>query len=141
MTAVVDLKFVDDAARERIDSAAPVRIDETTLDVGQFVPQGDVALVKLAGVPAGAKRVKKPSVQIVPGTTQGSRHVWDSLDGITVYDPPENDRSPLVGQIYVLAKERTLTHPEHGHHVYHAGFIGLARYQRQFADELRRVVD
>ncbi len=139
-TATLDLQFVNSEA-ERIDSAKTIRIDDTTLDVGQFVPQGDVALVKLARVPRGAVRVKYPSPQIVDGTTQGSRHVWDSLDGVEVYDPPQAEQSPLVGRIYVLKQERTLTHPEHGHHVYPAGFIGVARYQRQFAEELRRVAD
>lgn len=140
-TAMIDLTFVDNAARERIDSAETVRIDATTLDVGQFVPQGDVALFKLLEVPNGAARIKKPSAQIVEGATQGSRHVWDSLDGVAVFEPPAEMRSPLVGRIYVLSKERTLTHPEHGHHVYPAGFIGIVRYQRQFAEELRRVAD
>jgi hypothetical protein len=138
--ATLDLAFVNEEA-ERIDSAKTIRIEPMMLDVGQFVPQGDVALFKLAELPGGAKRIKNPSRQIVEGTTQGSRHTWDSLDGVAVYEPPTSWRSPLIGKIYVLAEERTLTHPEHGHHVYHEGFIGVARFQRQFAEELKRVVD
>ncbi|MGD9634496.1 MAG: hypothetical protein AB7I57_22850 [Pirellulales bacterium] len=139
--STLDLAFVDAKAVESIDNAATVKITIDMLDVGQFIPQGDVALKRLRTLPKGAVRIKRPSAQIVEGTTTGSRHVWDSLAGIEVYDPPERMKSPLVGRIYVLSKERTLTHPEHGHHVYPKGFIGVAIYQRQFAEELRRVVD
>lgn len=133
------LRFVDELASERIDSAATILIEESTLDVGQFIPQGDVALEKLAKVPGDARRVANPDAQIAEGNTKGARHIWDSMDGIKVYQ--ESNADPLVGCIYSLTKEQTLTHPEHGDHVYHAGFIGRARFQRAFADELRRIAD
>ena len=133
------LEFIDSAAKEAIDNAATVRIEETTLDVGQFYTQGDLALRKLSEVPADAVLVENPICQVAEGTTKGARHIWDSLDGVTVYRRPNADA--LTGSIYVLAQERTLTHPDHGDHVYHAGFIGEAIFQRQMAEELKRIVD
>lgn len=108
------------------------------LEVGQFIPQGDLALKKLKEVPQNARLVKNPSSQVAGGTTQGSRHIWDSMDGINVYDIEKNE---LTGFVYELTKERTLTHPEHAHHTYHAGYIGQIIYQRSASQELRKIAD
>lgn len=138
----VDLKWIDAPAAEKIDNSQPVRIEPTMLDVGQFFPQGDVALRKLASVPADATRVAKPSAQIVEGTTQGSRHIWDSLDGAEVFQPA--NQTALEGFVYRLSKTRTLTHPEHANHVYvvaNEPQVFQCIFQRSHAEELRRIRD
>jgi len=123
------LKFIDDAACE-VAGPKPVVISESSLEVGQFLPQGDVALLKMSEVPEGAVQVNNPSPKVVAGTTQGSQHVWDSMEGIEAFEPPASMKSPTVGLIYKLNEERTLTHPDHGHHTYHEGFIGCLTHQR-----------
>lgn len=138
-----NLAYIDEAAAECAEATRTKKptyhIEETHLDVGQFVAQGDVALVKLDKIPEGATRIEHPSAQIAPGTTQGSRHIWDSMDGVEVYELKGQDA--LHGNVYVLRKERTLTHPEHGEHTYHAGFIGQCIYQRAAKEELSRIQD
>lgn len=124
----------------KVDLARPVKISENMLSVGQMYPQGDVGLQRLAAVPDGAVLVEKPSAQVAEGTTKGARHIWDSMEGITVYRMPDSD-NPLKGDIYCLAKERTLTHPEHADQTYFAGFVGWATFQRTYAEELRRRLD
>jgi hypothetical protein len=100
--------------------------------------QGDLYIELLAEVPAGAVPIAKPSKQLAPGETQGSRHILDSLAGVTMYRLAEP--TVLDGPIVVLEKTRTLTHPEHGDVVLPPGTYGVT-YQREYAEELRRVAD
>jgi hypothetical protein len=120
-----------------------IRNDETqrfpiAASVGDTARQGDLYIELLAAVPKGANVIVNPSPQLAPGTTQGSRHILDSLEGVSMYtlDMP----SVLDGPILALAIERTVTHPEHGDVVLPAGVYGVT-YQKQHADELRRVAD
>jgi hypothetical protein len=93
---------------------------------------------RLECVPARCVPDRKPSAQLAPGTTQGSRHVLDSLDGVSVYRLAEN--TVLQGPVLLVTTERTVTHPEHGNVVLPPGIYSIT-YQRQFAEELRRVAD
>lgn len=129
MSITKTLDFVNQGA-EKIDSADPVTIKEHNIDVGQFYAQGDVALVRLAGIPEGSVRVSNPTAKIVPGTSQGAQHVWDSMEGVEAYQPPTEMQGPTKGLIYSLSKERTLTHPEHANHTYFEGFIGFTCFQQ-----------
>lgn len=100
----------DDA--ERIKSDATQRFPEAA-SPGDFHRQGDIYITLLQGVPAGATRVEKPALQLAPGTTQGSRHCLDTLDGVEVHrlaKPGEFDGPVLQ----ISGKEATITHPEHG---------------------------
>jgi hypothetical protein len=124
-------------------SAEAIRNDSTqrfpeAASVGDTWRQGDLYIEKLDRVPANAKHEKKPQAQLAPGTTQGSRHVLDSMHGVTMH----RLASPTVldGPILDLATERTITHPEHGDLVLPPGVYGVT-YQRAFADELRRQAD
>ena len=109
------------------------------MEVNQCHWQGDVAIIRIAGVPAGCTEVK-PEAQLAPGTTKGSRHILASLEGVEMYRL--SNPTPLDGPIMVLKKGGEVTHPEHGNVVlleneatYHI------RYQRAYAEELRRVED
>lgn len=143
------LEFVSSAAREAaanreaFDARQPVVIEENMLGVGQMYPQGDVALLRLAALPADARRLNKKHVgnQVVEGNTQGARHCWDSLDGVEIYLSASLQKNPLCGHIYRLTKTRTLTHPEHAHQTYWAGFVGMVVCQRSPTEELRRMRD
>lgn len=50
--------------------------------------------------------------------------------------PPE-----LVGPAVTCRGETTITHPEHGNRTLPAGTVWATVYQRQFAEEVRRVED
>ena len=136
MTAENSLSQVQSTA-EAIRNDEPQRFSEAA-SVGDVARQGDIYLEKLAGVPDGCTLEEKPLSQLAPGTTQGSRHIIDSLEGVTVYrlsNPTELD-----GPILDLATERTITHPEHGNLIMPPGVYGVT-YQRAFAEEIRRVAD
>jgi len=121
---------------ERIVSSEPVVYADRA--IGDEHPQGDVKFTRLAALPAGAKRIDKPSAQLAPGTTQGSRHVLNDMNGIELYQAP--DAGPLDGPIIVSECPFTVDHPEHAVVTFPAG-IEAVTYQRAFAEELRRVQD
>ena len=104
---------------------------------GDYARQGDLYITLLASVPDGWVETPPPP-QLVPGTSQGSRHCLDSLDGVRAFRAPAP--TPLQGPVLELAVERTITHPEHGHWVLPPGRYAIT-YQRDLADEERRVVD
>lgn len=108
-----------------------------TCSVGDAWAQGDVLLVCLEAVPQGAERVKTER-QLAPGTSQGSRHLLDALGGIVMYRLP--NPTPLDGPVIEAERRFVVTHPEHGDISLPAGVWGVV-YQRQFAEELRRVAD
>lgn len=124
-------------------SAESIKSDDTqrfpeAASAGDTFRQGDIYIEKIAAVPASAERVRKPDAQLAPGTTKGSRHVLDSLDGVTMYRVA--NPSPLDGPIIDVATEREVTHPEHGNVILPAGVYAIT-YQRAWADEIRRVAD
>jgi hypothetical protein len=104
---------------------------------GDWVRQGDIKITFMAGVPDGATPGKQEA-QLAPGTTKGSRHILDSLEGVTCYDHPVKD--VLQGPVLQLSQERTVTHPDHGHWVLPPGTFNIT-YQRAYAEERRRVND
>jgi hypothetical protein len=108
------------------------------IEIGEEVRQGDVYVTRLAAVPPRATLVKKPQVQLAPGTTQGSRHCLRSLDGVKVYDVEA--AGPLDGPVLECERGIAIDHPEHGNVVLAAGVYAVT-YQRAFAEELRRVQD
>jgi hypothetical protein len=108
------------------------------MDPGDMWAQGDIGLLMLPGVPPGAKRIDRPSAQLAPGTTQGSRHTLATLGGIALYTPA--DPTPLDGPLIEAPAGCRVEHPEHGDVELPPGVYAVV-YQRAFADELRRVVD
>ena len=108
--------------------------------VGDCFRQGDVYFMLLDKLPRGAKSVKNPSLQLAPGSTQGSRHILDSAEGVKMFALP--DATEFDGPILQLECEREITHPEHGHIVIPVGIYAVA-YQRtqDGLDRARRVQD
>lgn len=138
MNATCDIGVVVETA-ERIKSDALQRFPEAA-SVGDFCRQGDVYFTLLAGVPVGAKRIKKPSMQLAPGNTQGSRHCIASLKSVKLYSLAE----PNVydGPVIEATKPMTVTHPEHGDWLFPCGVYAVS-YQRTEDSEgrQRRVQD
>lgn len=127
------------AVKRIVDHAEKIRNDATqqfpvAASVGDSWRQGDVYVTLIDGVPSGMKIDAKPSLQMAPGNTQGSRHCLDSLDGVTVHRLSNPEM--LDGPVIVLNRERTLTHPEHGDVILPAGTYQIS-YQQNL-DELER---
>lgn len=124
-----DLKIVPGQAVRMSDAAA----------IGDGIRQGDLYLKIVAAVPSDYKLTEKPTLQLVPGTTEGARHCLDSLKGVKVFLPADfGDADSLAGPCLVLAEERTVEHPVHGNVTLPAGVTVLCGYQREYDAELRR---
>lgn len=102
-----------------------------------FVRQGDVYIWLKSRLHQDAKRIK-PVLQLAPGTTKGSRHCLDSLEGVEMFEIADADA--LQGPYIKLNCERVIEHPEHGNWRLPVGIYEIT-YQRAFAKELRRVRD
>lgn len=108
------------------------------MSVGDAFAQGDISLVLLEKVPEGCTLVESPMLQLAPGTTQGSRHCLESLEGISIYQLPKPNE--LEGPVIDAQKGCRVNHPEHGDVTFRMGIYGVV-YQRQYAEEIRRVQD
>lgn len=115
---------------------------------GQYVRQGDVLIVFVAGL-AGAKAALPTNVELIEavaqlatGDTKGSRHVLDSLDGVKMYDYDGEKRSatPLEGPWMLLDEQRVVGHPEHGAWELPPG-LHRVRYERTAAERIEAVQD
>lgn len=127
---------------KKIQSEAVLNDSEQVFPVAaspdvDYVRQGDVYIWLRSKVPAGANQIKAVA-QLAPGTTKGSRHCLDSLEGVTMFAMP--DANELQGPLLKLDCERVVTHPEHGDWRLGPGVYEIT-YQRAFAEELRRVRD
>lgn len=111
-----------------------------SLSVKDGIRQGDVYIVCLPEVPEDAKRMGQVQMQLAPGTTQGSRHILESAEGVTMYTWERFQDNPLSGPILECKQPVRITHPEHGDWTIPEG-VWHCRYQRAFAEELRRVQD
>lgn len=136
ITAIQALVSVKESA-EKIQSDKPQRFPEAA-STGDYFRQGDIYVTRLESVPEIAELDRKPSLQLAPGTTKGSRHVIDSKVGVEVYRL--SDADVLTGPVVKFDCERVITHPEHGDIICPPGVYGVT-YQRAYAEVLRRAMD
>jgi hypothetical protein len=134
MEAIETLESIVRTAKER---ARANLVRYGTLSPGDTHRQGDLYIMCLAALPASVVCTQAQK-QLVPGSTQGSRHALDSLEGVEFYSLLQ--ATQLDGPVLVLTKRRTVTHPEHGHVSLPPGVYAVT-YQRQYAEKLRRVQD
>ena len=104
---------------------------------GDYWRQGDVFITLLDGVPKNAKPGNIVT-QLAEGNTQGSRHCLDDILGVSFFALERP--TALDGPVLQLTEERTITHPEHGAVCLPPGTYGIT-YEREMAEELRRVAD
>jgi hypothetical protein len=126
---------------ESFDRSKPERIGSPS--VGDNVRQGDLYLVCIDRLPIG-----KPSNerQLVPGTTQGSRHTLRGDATIvtgTTFCNPSGEEIPevLIGPAFVCNSDVTIEHPEHGDKILPQGTAWQCVYQQAYAEVVRRVAD
>lgn len=127
---------------ETIKNTSPV--DLSNIEVGDEHRQGDLRIIRLPDNyvgknPSRFTREFKPSRQLAPGATQGSRHELDGLDGIKVYRL--QDATEVDGPVIESDRPFNITHPEHGHAINIPAGCYAFPGQRAYADELRRVLD
>lgn len=107
--------------------------------VGQYLPQGDINILRLAKVPKGMVKVE-PLAQLALGTSRGSRHCIKAEDLAHCQFYGFLDANPLEGPVIVFDRDITIEHPEHRDYVWPAGIVAIS-YQRRYADEIRRSQD
>lgn len=103
--------------------------------------QGDINIWKIDSLDDLPKlKETKPFYQLAPGETRGSRHCLDedSVKNATFY-LLENPTA-LQGGVWTNEEETLVTHPEHGNQLLDPGTY-FVTYQRQYAEELRRIAD
>jgi len=108
---------------------------------GSHIRQGDVYLCneKKPTIEMGDILSNGESIQIAPGTTQGSRHV---ITGAKVFAPKQT--SPLVGVVICVEDGKTakLVHPTHRPFNIVGPCTLQVRFPRDFMrEELRRLQD
>lgn len=119
--------------------AKPDAVIYGAMSAGDMHRQGDVYITRLDALPADAVKAEKQA-QLAPGTTQGSRHVINAAHMRHCEFFALRQPTPLQGPIIRAKKPVEIQHPEHGHVTVPPGVYGIT-YQRQLADELRRVAD
>lgn len=109
------------------------------MEPGDEWRQGDLRIIRLPDDFDGPIEKRRANRQLVDGSTQGSRHCLDSLDGVTMYSLV--DKNVLDGPIIHTTTKRAIEHPEHGDCTdLPPGWYAFPG-QRTYADELRRVAD
>lgn len=116
-----------------------IKIVPDNAQIGQYVPQGDINLIRLSDLPSGVVS-RQPDRQLAPGSTRGSRHCIRESDIQHVDFFGFTDANPLEGPILVFGERTVIEHPEHKHISFPAG-IWTVTYQRRHAAEMRRISD
>jgi len=139
LTATKAFELVQSTANEK-KRAKPIRVG--SLAPGDEVRQGDVYFVALSEVPSNAAVIRKPNLQLAPGTTQGSRHIVTDATAKNAKFYARHEATVLDGPIIeVVSAPVEVSHPEHGHVIFDSPGVYGVHYQRQFAEELKRVQD
>lgn len=140
MKAIETDKALTRIKKECKKSPDPVSYVGRELKEGDHHWQGDLAIIVTFEKLPPHREGWEGGNQLALGNTRGSRHcilepLNDELQLVTL-----RDRGALDGPIIVAKRKFTVTHPEHGDVTWPAGNYKI-RYQRQFAEELKRVQD
>ncbi len=137
---------IEDITRHGLENAlqSDLYVVPQDLKAGQWVAQGDLNFIVVDRIPSNATLIKNPSLQLAPGNSKGSRHCLNTLENVDVY-AIENGNA-LLGYWLSIKGETIVTHPEHKHQLWRPNTDGSATnvivtYQRQHAEELRRIED
>ena len=127
--------------KERVSPGQPAVLNEAC-SVGDGVWQGDLGIEIVSAVPEGYVLVEKPKEddkQIVPGNTQGSKHVLRSIVGVSIWRPKNwPSEIGIFGPCIVAESEAVIDHPTHGEVTISAGHTILCRYQREWDQEQKK---
>jgi hypothetical protein len=112
-----------------------------TMNIGEYHWQGDVRVTKVKAIPEELTAWPE-GPKLATGTTRGARHIIspETMGNCKVMAPPKEGSNDLQGPFIKADGPIEITHPDHGHITVPAGNYSI-NYQRQFADEIRRVAD
>lgn len=155
-----DIQAIQDSAHQQARRSTQELSPAASL--GDVLRQGDLYLVLIPkpkdGELTAIVRIGN-GVQLAPGQTQGSRHVLEFGAGATdcgcwtaknpsavAAEIKKHNGSvvpvELIGPVFATGSAAAeITHPEHGHFVVPAETTCVVTYQRQHAEEVRRVND
>ncbi len=136
LTATESLAKIQQAV-EQIDKRKEQNFPNAATN-NDYFRQGDLYIFIRDSIPRDCIEVKNPSLQLAPGTTQGSRHCLDSLKGVSIYQQANGDA--LQGPWLKITIPRIIKHPQHGDVKLITSICEIV-YQRAFAEELKRVLD
>lgn len=131
MTATKALEVIK-SDPEKLDTKKPQRFPEAA-SPGNFFRQGDLYITVIKSIPGDAVK-SAVRLQVADGNTQGSRHCLDAKTGVEMFSKAR--QTQLDGPMIRLRKERTITHPEHGHVILPPGCYEIT-YQRNLDSEER----
>jgi hypothetical protein len=132
---------------EVIVNDAPRIFTEADFPVGTVAHQGDLVLVRIAGMPQSGK--PRQDRQLAAGNTQGSRHVLetglpydcaasDVANAIAAVCPGVAVQAAYIGPVFATrGGAADLLHPEHGDHHYRGEMVLAVVYQRNLDAEER----
>lgn len=75
--------------------------------------------------------------KLVPGSQDGSKHILDSLDGVSIYHPKDfnldsEDYVGTQGPVFICHEKKSVEHPTHGNVEIAAGHIIECVYQQEW---------
>lgn len=126
---------------EKVIPGQPAILNEAA-SVGDGIWQGDLGIEIVEMVPPDYVLVENPTDndrQLVPGNTQGSKHILKSINSVKLYRPdnwPNIDG--LLGPCLVVTEDTVIVHPTHGSVTITAGHTVLCRYQREWDQEQKQ---
>ena len=127
---------LEETARVRSTSTTRVMTNES-LPIGKRIRQGDVYIQRIDSLPENLLPAK--SLQLVKGTTKGSRHILLNNPSLKMFYSPT--AIATQGPYFSTEESVEVTHPEHANFILPAGLYS-ATYQRDFMrEELAAVKD
>lgn len=124
------------AGKERIKPGDPYAFTGAN-SPGDRAWQGDLCVTLISHATAPAAPAVKCGAALVPDNgTQGSRHMLDSLDGVTFARGLPTTEDSLDGPMFTTTEPRTITHPVHGHINLCPGTYDIG-YQRELDRDLK----
>lgn len=136
LTEITDHAASIAAGKEKIKPGDPYAFTGAN-SPGDRAWQGDLCVTLVShAVKTSGKPVKCGPALVPDNGTQGSRHVLDSLDGVTFTRGLPTTEDSLDGPIFTATSPRTITHPVHGHIHLCPGTYEIG-YQRELDRDLR----
>jgi hypothetical protein len=136
------------AVPERMVNDAPRTFTDADFEIGTVSHQGDVILVRIRELPAGAK--PRLNRQMAIGSTQGARHILERGDAFdcdaekvvaairAVCPGTEDIPAQYVGPVFKTRDGvASLPHPEHGDQHFEGDMTIACVYQRNLDAEER----
>ena len=109
-------------------------------NVPQMVRQGDVALVRVAEIPSGAKALAPQArVTLALGEVTGHAHVLVAAPGTTI--TPFRVEDAVDAAFVEIMTEAFLEHEEHNPHTLPAGTYRIVRQREYSPEAIRNVAD